>query len=271
MEQFRAYGNKPYTLVLLDGGPGLVGEVTPLAQRLGTIYGTLMPLQHEKSIAHQVKNLDRIIEQHTHSPLILIGWSNGALLALHYAANTQKRVEKIVLISTPPLEEKYTKNIIKKREKRMDEKQHKIFEELINTLNSPDLQEKDQILKNLGELFIQIDNKNPLFTKNSDTTIDYEVYRSLCAEMQILRRQNRLIEDLKNISFAVVCIHGSYDPHPIEGFDPQMSHHLQDYTLITLDHCGHEPCIEKDKKDEFYTTLQNIIETTHNKKVSKTF
>jgi len=271
MEQFRAYGTKPYTLVLLDGGPGLFGEVRPLAERLGKNYGILMPLQHEKRISQQVKKLDKIIEQHTHSPLILIGWSSGALLALHYASNTQKNLEKIVLISTPPLEEKYAKNIIKKREKRMSEKQLKIFQDLSKKLNTPNIEEKDDILKKIGEILTQIDNKNPTPTTNSEITIDYEVYKSLWEEMEILRRKNTLIEDLKNISCPVICIHGSYDPHPINGFDSQMRLHLQDYTLITLENCGHEPWIEKEKKDQFYTTLQNIIKTTHRKNASKTF
>ena len=45
----RAYGKAPYTVVLVHGGPGAAGEMTPVAKRLSNNRGILEPFQTSTS------------------------------------------------------------------------------------------------------------------------------------------------------------------------------------------------------------------------------
>ncbi len=262
MQGYRIYGQPPRKIVILHGGPGASGEMRPVAKQLQNIAGVLEPLQQAKTIEQQLTNLDNNIKKHTSAPVILIGWSFGALLAIFYAAIYQKTVKKMVLISTPPLEETYSKNIMKKRRIRMNQHQQKEMQTLMDLLNDPHTNCKDNILKKLGKLFTEIDNKNPEPSEYTDVECNFETHSALWNEMTTLRSRGTLLEHLKKIQCPISSIHGTYDPHPIDGFHSQMNHTLKEYELIKIDDCGHEPWLERYKKEEFYTVLQNIIQNT---------
>ena len=55
MKNYRLYGDTPYNVAVLHGGPGCPGAVAPVARELSRDYGVLEPLQTKDSINEQVE------------------------------------------------------------------------------------------------------------------------------------------------------------------------------------------------------------------------
>jgi len=46
----RVYGNKPYHVAVIHGGPGAPGEMAPVARELSLSTGVLEPLQTTETV-----------------------------------------------------------------------------------------------------------------------------------------------------------------------------------------------------------------------------
>ena len=68
--KYRTHGQKPYSVVVLHGGPGAAGSVKPLCETLARHYGVLEPFQTEKTVFGQIKALRDFIStcEHTGDP-----------------------------------------------------------------------------------------------------------------------------------------------------------------------------------------------------------
>jgi hypothetical protein len=73
MENFRVYGNAPYRIVVLHGGPGAPGEMAPVARELSRERGVLEPLQTKDTLEGQVAELQETLESLVNPPVTLIG------------------------------------------------------------------------------------------------------------------------------------------------------------------------------------------------------
>ena len=80
MKNPRIYGDAPYKIAVLHGGPGAPGEVAPVARELSTIYGTLEPIQTSNSIDGLIRELHTIFTNHAEFPITLVGHSWGSIL-----------------------------------------------------------------------------------------------------------------------------------------------------------------------------------------------
>ncbi len=65
----RKYGNQPYRIGLLHGGPGASGEMKPVAERLSADFGILELLQTEKSVDRQIEELHQKLTSTVEKPL----------------------------------------------------------------------------------------------------------------------------------------------------------------------------------------------------------
>lgn len=54
MKNLRIYGNAPFTVAVIHGGPGALGEMAPVAKELSHVWGTLEPLHTAKTIEGQI-------------------------------------------------------------------------------------------------------------------------------------------------------------------------------------------------------------------------
>src|SRR5712692_10060037 len=54
MQNLRLYGQSPFTVAVLHGGPGAPGTMAPVARELATEWGVLEPLQTADSLDGQV-------------------------------------------------------------------------------------------------------------------------------------------------------------------------------------------------------------------------
>lgn len=50
MENLRIYGQSPFTLAVIHGGPGAGGEMAPVARELASARGVLEPIQTATSL-----------------------------------------------------------------------------------------------------------------------------------------------------------------------------------------------------------------------------
>src|SRR5437660_5210180 len=97
-EKFRKYGNPPFRVAVIHGGPGAAGEVAPLARKLGEMRGVLEPIQTAKTLDGQIEELRLVVEQNATKPVVFIGHSWGAWLSTLVAARYPALVAKLILV-----------------------------------------------------------------------------------------------------------------------------------------------------------------------------
>ncbi|NJK98455.1 MAG: alpha/beta hydrolase, partial [Bacteroidales bacterium] len=132
----RVYGEKPYKVVVVHGGPGAPGSLGSVARELSRKHSILEPFQSERSVNGQVDELHKYIcENCEHGKIKIIGHSWGAWLAYMYAALHPERVEKLILVAAGSFDERYNFNLTQLRLSRLDEESRKEALEIINWMN----------------------------------------------------------------------------------------------------------------------------------------
>ncbi len=257
MKNFRNYGESPYNVVVVHGGPGIPGDAAPLARELSKEHGILEPLLSEESIEGQIEELKSIAEKKGNTPIYLIGHSWGAWLDLLFTAEYPNYVKKLIMIGSGPLETEYVDDIMKTRLERLKENEKEEFEEEIRKLQ--EYSKPNKRPNRLKDLMSKTDCYDPL--DHDDEVIEFqpEVHRRVWKEAERLRREDELIEFMKKIDCPVLAIHGDYDPHPYEGVKEPISRELKAFEFVLLEDCGHYPWYEKNTREEFFEILEGAL------------
>ncbi len=259
METLRRYGNPPFSLVVIHGGPGAPGEMAPVARELSAFRGVLEPLQTAVTLEGQVRELQEVLKEHGDLPVTLIGFSWGAMLSFIFTAQYPELVKKLILVGSGPYEEKYAANIMKTRINRLGKEDFENFLRLAKTLNEPSAKNRDEALCSFGKLISKADAYHPLPYKDELIQCSYESFKGVWEEASELRSCGKLLELGKEIRCQVIAVHGDYDPHPFEGVKEPLSRILKDFRFILLEKCGHRPWIEREAKERFYSLLRSEI------------
>jgi pimeloyl-ACP methyl ester carboxylesterase len=262
MKNLRTYGNKPYSVAVVHGGPGAAGDLAPVAKELSSVAGILEPLQTENTFEGQVKELRDVLEKNADLPVTLIGHSWGAFLSFIVTAHYPALVKKLVMVGSGPFEEEYADNIAPERLSRLSEDERIEAFRLIEIINDPDAmtKEKDRSMAGLSALFFKADTYATLpLANNTMLEFSEEINRKVWAEAKKLRISGELLELGRRIKCPVVAVHGDYDPHLAAGVKEPLSRTLKDFRFILLEKCGHEPWLEKYARDEFYEILRKVI------------
>jgi len=259
MKNLRTYGNPPFSIAVIHGGPGAPGEMAPVARELSALEGVLEPLQTAVTLEGQVRELRGVLKEHGAMPIILIGFSWGAMLSFIFTARHPQFVKKLILIGSGPYEEKYAANIMDTRISRLGKEDLENFLRLTGILNDPSAKNRDEALCNFGKLMSKADTYDPLPHKDELLECSYESFKGVWEEADELRSCGKLLELGKKIRCQVVAIHGDYDPHPFEGVREPLPRILKDFRFILLEKCGHQPWIEREAKEIFYNLLRNEI------------
>jgi pimeloyl-ACP methyl ester carboxylesterase len=253
MDNLRTYGKAPFEVAVLHGGPGVSGEMAPVAQELSGRWGILEPLQTKMSVEGQVEELKLTLEEMAAAPTIIVGYSWGAWLGFLLAARHPSLVKKLVLVSSGPFEEKYAAKIQKTRLQRLSKKERDDVKFLMARPEDP------LAFGLLGELLSKADFYDPLPIRPEGLELRPEIYRSVWKEAAELRKSRKLLEAAKTIRCPVVAIHGDHDPHPAEGVQKPLTKVLKDFRFILLEKCGHTPWMEKQARDEFFLILKGEL------------
>jgi pimeloyl-ACP methyl ester carboxylesterase len=259
MENLRKYGAPPFRLAVIHGGPGAPGEMAPVAKELSASGGVLEPFQTAVTLEGQVVELRTVLEEHGNQPVILIGFSWGAMLSFIFTARHPQFVKKLILIGSGPYEEKYAANIKRTRINRLGKQDWEDFIRLAEALKDPSAKNQGETLCSFGKLISKADAYDPLPYKDELLKCSYESFKGVWGEADELRSRGKLLELGKEICCPVVAIHGDYDPHPFEGVREPLSRVLKNFRFILLEKCGHKPWIEREAKESFYTLLRNEI------------
>ncbi|MBN2591371.1 MAG: alpha/beta hydrolase [Sedimentisphaerales bacterium] len=259
MKNLRQYGGMPFKAALIHGGPGVAGEMAPVAHELSYDIGVLEPLQTENTIERQLDELKLALEKYADLPVILIGFSWGAWLSFIFASKYPELVKKLILVSSGPFEQGYSEKIMDIRLGRMDENERLQIASLLDDLDKQDSQDRNTSFVKIGKLISKADTYDPIECLFGEIYFSYDIFQNVWQQAADLRRSGRLLEYAKNIQCPVTAIHGDYDPHPSEGVEKPLSKYITDFRFIHLKNCGHKPWIEKQAKDKFYEILKQEI------------
>ncbi|MBL7117216.1 MAG: alpha/beta hydrolase [Candidatus Syntrophoarchaeum sp.] len=218
MINVRHYGEEPFQVAVIHGGPGAPGSVAAIARELSKNYGVLEPIQTKTSLEGQVLELYDVLKAFGDLPITLIGHSWGAWLAYIITARYPSLTNKLILVGSGPFEEKYVKSLKENRLSRLSSEEKKEFQFIVDELNSPETEEKDKKITRLGEL---------------------------------ASKTGSLLEFGKQIKCPVVAIHGDYDPHPAEGIRTPLKNVIEDFRFCLFKKCGHSPWKELYAKNRF--------------------
>ena len=259
MQNLRKYGNEPFKVALIHGGPGAPGQMAPVAQELSSIKGILEPLQTATTVEGQVQELKAVLEKNADLPVTLIGFSWGALLSFILAARYPSLVEKLILVGSAPYEEKYASKIMDTRMSRLGENERNEALSLMEAFNDPATQNKNSLMARFGKLISKADSYDPMPHDDEILEYQYELSQSVWEQAMKLRSSDKLLNLGRKIVCPVIAIHGDYDPHPAEGVKEPLSRTLKDFRFILLEKCGHCPWLERSAKDRFYGILKKEL------------
>jgi pimeloyl-ACP methyl ester carboxylesterase len=262
MIQLRTYGNQPYIVALVHGGPGAGGEMAPVARRFSEHCGVLEPIQIATRLAGQVTELCTILKDYAAIPVTLVGYSWGAWLSCMVAAQFPALVGKLVLVSSAPFEEQYAAVLKQNREMRLTQAETLEYAGLVEKLSNPDAADKDDLLEQLGLLSVKTDMYDPLpvdVLPEDMVELDGRIFHAVWNEAAEMLRTGRLLELAAKITCPVTAIHGDHDPHPADGVRLPLSARLKEFKFILLEHCGHTPWHERQARDPFFRVLAQEI------------
>ena len=213
VNKLRTYGEPPFTIAVVHGGPGAPGEMAPVARELSSDTGVLEPLQTATTLGGQVEELKQVLESSGDLPIILIGFSWGAMLSFILAARHPTLVKKLILVDAAPFEEEYARGIMPERLNRMSEETRAELFALVEAMDSPDA-DKDALMGRFGEIIAGADAYEAVPHENEALEYSYEINRRVWGEAVAMRRSGELLKLGEKIKCPVTAIHGDYDPHP---------------------------------------------------------
>jgi pimeloyl-ACP methyl ester carboxylesterase len=260
----RRYGEAPYIVAVVHGGPGASGEMAPVARRLAPRWGVVEPMQTARSLKGQIGELKAVLEEHADPPVATIGFSWGAWLSYLLAARYPALVRKLILVGSGPYTAAYAAQISEARLSRLDEGERGEMTSILERLADPATGDTRAAFARLGALAFKTDTYDPVEEADAPEEAalprldEADAARAL-AEAQALRASGALLEAGKQIRCPVVAIHGADDPHPADGVRGPLSGVVADFTFHLLARCGHKPWIERQAREEFYCILEDAL------------
>jgi pimeloyl-ACP methyl ester carboxylesterase len=257
LEKLRKYGQRPFEIGLLHGGPGASGEMKPVAEILSDHFGVLEFLQTGKSVNGQLEELHRQVTLYADLPVTLIGFSWGAWLGFLFASRYPDLLKKLILVSAAAFENEYNIDLTHTRLNRLNQHYRLEAERLISIINLG--KSDNDILKKFGKLMSIADSYDYMPSDNDSVDFNIVIYQAVWADASKLRDTKALINCANLITIPVVAIHGDYDTHPVEGVEKPLSERIPDFKMITIKNCGHTPWHERFAKDTFFEILRKEL------------
>jgi pimeloyl-ACP methyl ester carboxylesterase len=259
MKNLMTYGKPPYTVAVIHGGPGVAGEIAPVASELSMKYGVIEPLQTERTLSGQVAELKNVLTLQGNLPVILIGHSWGAMLSFIVTAKNPAMVKKLILVSSGVFEESYAAGIMNTRSDRLSYQDTIVMDSLVTKLHDPKCRDKNRIFAEYGKIIGKADSCDPLFHSSEGIEYNYDIFTKVWAEAETLRKSGALITLGTQIRCPVVAIHGDYDPHPADGVKIPLSRVIKNFKFFLLENCGHYPWLERSARDRFFAHLNEEL------------
>ena len=256
----RIYGDEPFRVAALHGGPGAPGYMAPVARELSCHVGVLEPLQTADSLDGQIDELRAQLSPYDKEGFTLIGSSWGAVIAIFLAGRYKGIAEKLILVGSAVFDEYHSSLVKENRLNRLAIDDRRRIEVLASRMKGAAGKERDAMFKEWADLHFEPDVYDPLTRDLEVIETQPLVNERVWNDFKILRDEpGRLQREFSGIDIPVVVIHGDYDPHPIDGIRPYLSQWIPQTSFHILANCGHYPWIEKHARDEFFRILRTAI------------
>ncbi|MFW5887983.1 MAG: alpha/beta fold hydrolase [Bacteriovoracia bacterium] len=256
MQNYQVFGQRPFKVAVVHGGPGNTGGMNSVASRLSSHnFGVVAPLQTKNSIEQQTLELKEVIKAKCDYPITIIGHSWGAWLSLILTAQFPELTEQLILIGTPPFKKDFAASILPIRKKALTSKEE---EKLLNDFARVD-QLKPAELKRLIRLIQKADSYHLTKSSDDELVFDVNIFQQVWAQAEKMREDGELIKLASKIKCPVTCIHGKFDPHPGQGVKLPLQKSINSFDFLELDKCGHYPWKEKYACEDFYEIVINLI------------
>jgi pimeloyl-ACP methyl ester carboxylesterase len=271
MNNCRTWGNAPFSIAVIHGGPGATGEMAAVAREISLSQGVIEPFQTELTVTGQVKELEKVLADLGDLPVTLIGHSWGAILSFIVTAKYPGLVKKLILVSSGVFDDSYAAGIMSTRSDRLSYDDRIVLNSLDTKMNDPKNRDKNRIFAEFGTIIDKADAWDPLLHNREVIEYRYDIYENVWKQAQELRTTGALLALGTHIHCPVVAIHGDYDPHPADGVQIPLSRVIKDFRFILLENCGHRPWLERSAKTRFYEILNEELDEKDNankKKIS---
>ena len=260
MPPFRTYGQPPWTVAVLHGGPGARDIWRRSARELSAQWGVLEPLLSADSVDGQIGEVQAALRDACpRLPITLVGSSWGAVLGLMLTARCPDLVRKLVMVGSAVYEEQYADGIQDQRFGRLTPTEQREVCTLAKAVGNAKGAAKNEPFARLAALFARVDAYDPLTLDLEVVEHQHRVFQGVWKDVLELRREGRLLDLARQIRCPVVAIHGDYDPHPADGVEKPLTAAVADFRFHLLPRCGHLPWIERQAKDEFYAILRREL------------
>lgn len=261
-----------HKLLVLHGGPGahhdyLLPQMLHLAKRYNVIFydqrgGGQSKSDPREAITWQthVADLDAVVRELDISPLSVVGYSFGGMLALLYHLEARanpalSQPSRMVLIDPAPVTREYRRQFEEEFGRRQNGSEVKAMRDELATsgLRESNPEEYRQKTFELAVAGYFADPK-----KSRDLTpfrvtgrVQQQVWDSLGQEYDLLR-------DLSPPGFPVLFVHGRDDPIPAASSIEAAT--AMGAELVLLDDCGHVPYVEQ--PGELFAALDRFLIAT---------
>ncbi len=259
MENLGIHGKSPFRVVVVHGGPGAGGEMTPVARELAHQHGVLEPIQTATSLKGQVEELRTIIDNHADMPVNLIGFSWGAWLSLIVTATYPKLVKKLILVGSGPFEQHYTEELRAARFNRLTEQEKAEFTRIGQELGNASDEVKNQLFARIGAITAITETYDPISEDSEPLDFRGDIFEKVWPAAAEMRSNGQLLDLAKKVTCPVIAIHGDYDPHPAAGVQKPLAETLENFQFVLLKHCGHKPWVERQARAEFFRRLEFVL------------
>jgi len=230
-----------------------------VAEELCDRFGVLEPLQTAMSVEDQIVELKSVIEAEANRPVVLIGHSWGAWLAWLTAARHASLASKLILVGSGGFRPGDGQIANETRMERLTEAQREELDSLHLDLASDSEDVSREAFGRFGRLFGAVDCYDAIPHEEPKVDLRPDIFASVWPEAAELRANGKLLEAGRTIRCPVVAFHGDYDSHPLAGVRTPLERVLDDFRLVALPQCGHEPWHEKHAREPFFRLLREEI------------
>ena len=242
----REYGEAPYKVAVIHGGPGAPGSCVGICQGLSDKFGVLEILQSKNSINELVEEMYNIILHYDIKQIALVGHSWGAWLSFIFASKYPEHVSKLILVGSGLFDVKYYPQLIEASKAKSMTIVQKEDVQAAN-LYSPNMEYSPYGYCLLSDI---PDNELPF---------DEVQFQSIISEIIPMRDSGELLNCSEKIKCPVVAIHGKNDPHIVDGIKKPLESRLSDFKMYVLEKCGHDPWKEYYAKGLFFEKLRKEL------------
>jgi pimeloyl-ACP methyl ester carboxylesterase len=259
--EVRRYGPEGPPLVVLHGGPGAPGSVASLARALAAHLPVWEPLQRRSgdvplTVARHVADLAAVLPP---EPLVLLGWSWGAMLALSFAARHPGRARALLLVGCGTYDtasRAARRRILHDRLGRADARTEGELQRRLAAERDPAA--RDALLEELGRLCARAQSFDAV-PDPSDRPADARGFEETWADVLRLQERGEEPAAFAAVRCPVRMLHGADDPHPGRATRDALAPFVADLAYREFERCGHAPWLERHARDDFLAAVRGLV------------